>query len=91
MSALHNARKVYLTSLQAEVEAKVRGVHRFRKQMQQLNADSSPRVNGLQRETAARALIAQVGEMLKANHIVRELLEDLRAAAQAVLEDFVKT
>lgn len=78
---------VYLTTLQAEVEAKVRRVHRFREQMQELDAGPSGKRNTQQRERAARALVAQVDQMLKTNLSVRELLQDLRGAAQAVLAD----
>ncbi len=78
---------VYLTGLQAEVEAKVRRVRRFREHMQQLDGVSPGRRNAKQRERAARALIAQVDQMLKANLVVRELLQELRTAAEAVLAD----
>jgi hypothetical protein len=81
---------VHLTSLQAEVEAKVRRVHRFREQMQQLDSKASGKSNVAQRERAARALIAQVDQMLETNLLVREMLEDLRAAADAVLADLLE-
>jgi multidrug resistance efflux pump len=81
---------VYLTSLQAEVEAKVRRVRRFRQQMQELDAGPSGRRNAAQRERAARALVEHVDQMLKTNLMVRELLQDLRGAAQAVLADVMK-
>jgi len=79
---------VYLTGLQAEVEAKVRRVHRFREQMQQLDSGSG-KSNVAQRERAARALITQVDQMLETNLLVREMLEDLRSAAEAVLADLL--
>ena len=79
--------EVYLTSLQAEVEAKVRRVRRFREHMQQLDVASSGRRNTEQRERAARTLIVHVDQMLKTNVVVRELLEELRGAAEAVLND----
>ncbi len=79
--------EVYLTSLQAEVEAKVRRVNRFREQMRQLDGSLSAKMNVVQRERAARALIAQVNQMLETNIVVRELLVDLRSAAKAVLDD----
>jgi hypothetical protein len=79
--------EVYLTNLQAEVEAKVRRVRRFREHMQQLDDALVGRRNAKQRERAARALIAQVDQMLKANLVVRELLQELRGAAEAVLAD----
>jgi multidrug resistance efflux pump len=80
---------VYLTGLQAEVEAKVRRVHRFREQMQQLDSGSSGKSNVAQRERAARALLTQVDQMLETNLLVREMLEDLRSAADAVLADLL--
>jgi len=81
---------VYLTSLQAEVEAKVRRVRRFRQQMQELDAGASGRRNAADRARAARALVEQVDQMLKTNLMVRELLQDLRGAAEAVLADVMK-
>jgi len=81
---------IYLTSLQAEVEAKVRRVHRFREQMQQLDGGPAGKTKLAQRERAARTLIAQVDQMLETNLLVRELLNDLRGAAQAVLEDVLE-
>ena len=78
---------VYLTSVQAEVEAKVRLVHRFREHMQQLDERPSGRRNPDQRERAARALITQVDGMLQTNLLVRDMLEELREAAEAVLAD----
>jgi hypothetical protein len=81
---------VYLTSLQAEVEAKVRRVHRFREQMQHLDGEPSGKSSMAHRERAARALIAQVEQMLKTNLLVRDLLQDLHSAAQAVLADVLE-
>jgi hypothetical protein len=78
---------VYLTSVQAEVEAKVRLVHRFREHMQQIDAGPSGRRNQDQRKHAARAMIAQVDGMLQTNLLVRDMLEELREAAEAVLSD----
>jgi hypothetical protein len=78
---------VYLTSVQAEVEAKVRLVHRFREHMQHLDDGPSARRNPDQRERAARALITQVDGMLQTNLLVRDMLEELREAAEAVLAD----
>jgi hypothetical protein len=78
---------VYLTGLQAEVEAKVRRVHRFREQMRKFDAAPSGRVNIEHRERAARALIAQVDEMIETNLVVRDMLRELREAAEAVLTD----
>lgn len=82
--------EVYLTSLQAEVEAKVRRVYRFREHMQELDGRSTGRRNASQRERAARALIAQVEQMMATNLIVRDLLQDLHNAAEAVLADLLE-
>lgn len=79
--------EVYLTSLQAEVESKIRRVHRFRQHMQAIDAASSGRRNIDQRARAARALIKQIDQMMATNLIVRDLLQDLRGAAEAVLAD----
>lgn len=78
---------VYLTSVQAEVEAKVRLVHRFREHMQQLDNRPSGSRHPEQRKRAARALITQVDGMLQTNLLVRDMLEELREAAEAVLAD----
>ena len=83
--------EIYLTSLQSEVEAKVRRVHRFREQMRQVDARPSGKIDVAQRERAARALITQVDQMLETNLQVRELLHDLRGAAQVVLKDVLET
>lgn len=80
---------VYLTGLQAEVEAKVRRVQRFREQMQKLDV-AGGRSDLKQRERAARALIAQVDEMIETNLIVRDMLHELREAADAVLRDLTE-
>lgn len=77
---------VYLTGLQAEVEAKVRRVARFREQMKKIDAAGGP-TNRASRTKAAQALITQVNEMLETNLLVRESLEDLKRTAQAVLKD----
>jgi len=82
--------EVYLTNLQAEVEAKVRRVHRFRQQMQDLDAAPSGKRDTDNRKRSARALIDQVEQMLATNLIVRDLLHDLRGAAEAVLADLSK-
>jgi hypothetical protein len=82
---------VHLTGLQAEVEAKIRRVHRFRQQMQQLDAARTGKSNLAQRERATRALIMQVDEMLETNLVVREMLQELRAAAEAVLSDLTES
>ncbi len=85
--ALDSARlNVLLTGLQAEVEAKVRRVQRFREQMQKIDA-ASGRADQKQRERMARALIAQVDDMIETNLIVRDTLHELRETAEAVLND----
>ena len=80
---------VYLTGLQAEVEAKLRSVNRFREHMQRLDEINGPAGRD-QREQAARALIQQVDIMLDTNRVVREILQEIRIAARAVLEDLEK-
>ena len=77
---------VYLTGLQAEVEAKLRRVGKFREQMQAIDA-AGGKTNRASREKAARALVAQVEEMLDTNLLVRENLLELKATAEAVLKD----
>jgi hypothetical protein len=80
---------VLLTGLQAEVEAKVRRVQRFREQMRKIDS-SVARVEMRQREKAARALIAQVDDMIETNLIVRDTLHELRETAEAVLKDLLE-
>ena len=80
---------VLLTGLQAEVEAKVRRVQRFREHMQKLDT-ASRRADLRLRERAARALIAQVDEMIQTNLIVRDTLHELRETAEAVLRDLTE-
>jgi hypothetical protein len=77
---------VYLTGLQAEVEAKLRRVKRFREQMQKIDAAGGP-TDQETREKIARALIAQAKEMLETNLIVRDTLQELLATAQTLLKD----
>lgn len=77
---------VHLTGLQAEVEAKLRRVRKFREHMQKIDA-AGGRTNRQDREKVARALIAQVKEMLDANLQVRETLQELLQTAESVLED----
>lgn len=77
---------IYLTGLQAEVEAKLRLVGRFREQMQRIDA-AGRKTDTPARERAARALIAQVDEMLETNLTVRETLQELHRTAEAVLRD----
>ena len=80
---------VLLTGLQAEVEAKVRRVQRFREQMQKIDKGAG-RTDLRQREKAARALISQVDDMIETNVIVRDTLHELREAAEAVLKDLTE-
>jgi hypothetical protein len=77
---------VYLTGLQAEIEAKLRRVAKFRQQMQKID-DSGGKTDRAARQRAARALIDQVKDMLATNKIVRDMLRELCTAAKAVLED----
>jgi hypothetical protein len=81
---------VYLTGLQAEVEAKVRRVNRFREQMQKLDAAAGRRNNLEDRERAARSMISGIDEMIDTNLIVRDMLQELREAAAAVLADLTR-
>jgi hypothetical protein len=80
---------VLLTGLQAEVEAKVRRVRRFREHMQKIDKGVG-RADLRQREKAARALISQVDEMMQTNMIVRDTLNELRVTALAVLKDLTE-
>ena len=77
---------IYLTGLQAEIEAKLRLVGRFREQMQRVDA-AGKKTDTPARERAARGLIAKVDEMLETNLTVRETLQELHRTAAAVLED----
>lgn len=77
---------VYLTGLQAEIEAKLRRVGRFREQMQKIDA-AGGRTDKSGRHRAAQALVEQVDDMLATNLIVREQLMELKATAEAVLAD----
>lgn len=77
---------VYLTGLQAEVEAKLRRVARFREQMQKVDA-AGGRTDLRQRKRAAVALVTQIDEMLETNLIVRGTLKELREVASAVRRD----
>jgi hypothetical protein len=77
---------VYLTGLQSEVEAKLRRVMRFREQMRKIDAAGGT-TDRAGRERAARALIAQIDEMLDTNLLVRDTLQELRRLADEVLAD----
>jgi hypothetical protein len=81
--------EVYLTGLQAEIEAKLRRVAKFRDEMRKIDA-SGKKTHNAARQRVARALIAQVNEMLATNVMVRDMLLELQAAAEAVLQDVQK-
>jgi hypothetical protein len=78
--------EVHLTGLQAEVEAKLRRVMKFREQMQKIDA-AGGKTDRAARLRAARALVAQVDEMLETNALVRDTLDQLHETARAVLDD----
>lgn len=80
---------VHLTGLQAEVEAKIRRVRRFRDQMKKLDAAPLGKANVAERERAARALLQEIDAMLATNSVVRDMLHELREAAEAVLADLL--
>ena len=80
---------VLLTGLQAEVEAKVRRVQRFREHIRTIDRRVG-RADVRQREKAARALIAHVEAMIDTNLIVRDTLHELRETAAAVLKDLTE-
>ena len=77
---------VYLTGIQSEIEAKLRRVAKFREEMRKID-DAGRRSQKPGRQRAARALIGQVDEMLETNLTVRDMLLELKAAAEAVLQD----
>lgn len=81
---------VYLTGLQAEVEAKLRRVQRFRQQMHKLDASGVGQPNLQQRERAARSLVSGIDAMIETNLTVRDMLHELREAAHAVLADLTR-
>jgi hypothetical protein len=76
---------VHLTGLQAEVEAKLRLVRRFREQLQRLDTAGGKRDTAMT-ERAARSFIAQIDEMLETNLMVRETLLELHKVAQEILK-----
>ena len=78
--------EVYLTGLQAEVEAKLRRVGKFRELMRKVDA-AGGKTDTEARERAAFALIQQIDEMLQTNLVVRETLIELKTTAEAVLRD----
>jgi hypothetical protein len=78
---------VHLTGLQAEVEAKVRLLKRFREHMQVVEASAVGRVDRERRKAVTSRLLKEVDDMLETNRVVRELLGDLRDVAWAVLDD----
>ena len=77
---------VYLTGVQSEIEAKLRRVAKFRDEMRKIDADGR-KTQKPHRQRAARGLIGQVDEMLATNLTVRDMLLELKAAAEAVLQD----
>ena len=77
---------VYLTGLQAEIEAKLRRVAKFRGEMRKIGA-AGRKTEKTAQQRAARALIAQVTDMLETNLIVRDMLQELQQAAEAVVQD----
>jgi hypothetical protein len=77
---------VYLTGVQSEIEAKLRRVAKFRDEMRKIDA-AGRKSQKPGRQRAARALIGQVDEMLETNLTVRDMLLELKAAAEAVLQD----
>ena len=77
---------VYLTGIQSEIEANLRRVAKFREEMRKID-DAGRRSQKPGRQRAARALIGQVDEMLETNLTVRDMLLELKAAAEAVLQD----
>lgn len=77
---------VHLTGLQAEVEAKLRHVARFREQMQRLD-DAARSTSLLERKRAIGLLLRQIDEMLEGNRIVRGTLEELRDVTLGLRDD----
>jgi hypothetical protein len=77
---------VYLTGLQAEIEAKLRRVAKFRQQMRLIDA-AGGKTDTEARERSAFTLVQQVDEMLETNLLVRETLLELKSTAEAVLKD----
>jgi hypothetical protein len=75
--------EAYLTGLQAEFEAKLRHVSRLRDDMQKIDAAARGAQRARQQRTA-RDLIRQVDEMLDTNLTVRDMLLELKTAAEAV-------
>jgi hypothetical protein len=70
-------------SLQAEVEAKLRGVKRLRERIERL---SQPRRGG-SRLGDARLLQEQITSMLEVNRVVRNTLTELEQVARDLVED----
>ena len=77
---------VYLTGLQAEIEAKLRRVAKFREEMQKMDA-AGGRTDRASRRRVAQALIQQAQSMLETNLAVRGMLEDLLEAAETIVSD----
>ena len=78
--------EVYLTGLQAEIEAKLRRVAKFRQELEKIDP-AGRRTERPGRQRAARLLVEQVDAMLETNLTVREMLMELKTAASAVLKD----
>lgn len=78
--------EVYLVGLQAEVEAKLREVTRFRENMKHLAVSRTPEGRDQQLE-AVRTLTEQIDRMLGTNKVVRETLVELLEAAKALARD----
>lgn len=70
-------------SLQAEVEAKLRGIKRLREQIERI---SKPRRGG-SRLGDARLLQKQITSMLEVNRVVRDTLTELEQVARDLVED----
>ncbi len=78
--------EVYLVGLQAEVEAKLREVTRFRENMKVLASSRTPEARQQQLD-AVQKLTEQVDRMLDTNKTVRETLAELRKAVTTLARD----
>ena len=76
---------VYLTGLQAEIEAKLRYVKKFREQVEQIQSRDD--LHRASRRRIAEALIVQVKQMLETNLVVRETLQEVLTVAEGVLRE----
>lgn len=77
---------VYLVGLQAEVEAKLREVTRFRENMKVLASSRTSEARQQQLD-AVQKLTEQVDRMLDTSKTVRETLAELRKAVTALARD----